>query len=330
MTEVVSHSPAAALDRLPAGVLGIPELDGDPAWRLAGAFLVGYRGHTRRAYFNDVRAWYAWCAGVGVAPLDAQRHHVDRWIADQCEQPQAATGKPAAPSTIARRLSCLSKLYEYAVVDAGLLEASPVVRVKRPKVSDHSSTVGLNEKELVALIGAAETDGPRSAALITLLALNGLRIGEALALDVPHLSYDFGHRVLSLVRKGNKRSTEALAPATARQLEAYNGERTSGPIFLNDKGERLTEPTAWRLVRRLASAAQLPAADRLSPHSLRHSAITAALNAGVPFRDVQDFAGHADPRTTRRYDRSRNSLDRHATYALAARLGRGTPQEEPG
>jgi integrase len=85
----------------------------------------------------------------------------------------------------------------------------------------------------------------------------------------------------------------------------------------------MTEPSAWRLVRRLARRAKLPAADRLSPHSLRHSAITAALNAGVPFRDVQDFAGHADPRTTRRYDRSRNSLDRHATYALASRLGRG-------
>jgi hypothetical protein len=53
------------------------------------------------------------------------------------------------------------------------------------------------------------------------------------------------------------------------------------------------------------------------------TAITAALNAGVPFRDVQDFAGHADPRTTRRYDRSRHNLDRHATYALASRLGRG-------
>ena len=85
----------------------------------------------------------------------------------------------------------------------------------------------------------------------------------------------------------------------------------------------MTEHGAWRLVRRLARRAELPAADRLSPHSLRHSAITAALNAAVRLRDVQDFAGHADPRTTRRYDRSRNSLDRHATYALASRLGRG-------
>jgi integrase/recombinase XerD len=46
--------------------------------------------------------------------------------------------------------------------------------------------------------------------------------------------------------------------------------------------------------------------------------VTAALDAGVPLRDVQDAAGHADPRTTRRYDRARYSLDRHATYAVAA------------
>ncbi len=54
----------------------------------------------------------------------------------------------------------------------------------------------------------------------------------------------------------------------------------------------------------------------ITPHSLRHSAITAALNAGVSLRDVQDFARHADPRTTLRYDRARKSLDRHASYAV--------------
>jgi len=321
VTEVAHHSPVSGLDRLPEGVLGVPELDADPAWRLAAAYLVGFRGHTRRAYFNDIRAWYAWCAGIAVAPLEAQRHHVDRWIAEQTELPQPRTGKPAAAATVARRLSCLSGLYDYAVVDADLIDASPVVRVKRPKVSEHSSTVGLDERELVKLLAAADADGLRSAALITLLVLNGLRIGEALSRDVEHLTHDFGHRVLELTRKGGKRSTEALAPATSRAVEAYLGDRTDGPIFLDRKGRRLAEPSAWRLVRRLARKAALPAADRLSPHSLRHSAITAALNAGVPFRDVQDFAGHADPRTTRRYDRSRNSLDRHATYALAARLG---------
>ena len=95
--------------------------------------------------------------------------HVDRWIAEQTEQPQPTTGKPAAPATVARRLSCLFGLYEYAVVDVGLIESSPVVRVKRPKVCDHSGTVGLDEKGLIALMCAAEADGLRSAALIPCL-----------------------------------------------------------------------------------------------------------------------------------------------------------------
>jgi len=64
-------------------------------------------------------------------------------------------------------------------------------------VSDHSSsTVGLDEKELVKLLEAAAADGLRSAALMTLLALNALRIGEALSRDIDDLTYDFGHLVL--------------------------------------------------------------------------------------------------------------------------------------
>ena len=60
--------------------------------------------------------------------------------------------------------------------------------------------------------------------------------------------------------------------------------------------------------------------EQVSPHSLRHSAITFALDAGASLRDVQDYAGHKDPRTTRRYDHSRDSLDRNAAYAVAAYL----------
>ena len=59
-------------------------------------------------------------------------------------------------------------------------------------------------------------------------------------------------------------------------------------------------------------------AKDVSPHTLRHAFITAALDAGVPLRDVQEAASHADPRTTMRHDRARASLDRHATYIVAA------------
>ncbi|MCP3935567.1 MAG: tyrosine-type recombinase/integrase [Actinomycetia bacterium] len=85
------------------------------------------------------------------------------------------------------------------------------------------------------------------------------------------------------------------------------------PIFLNHDGARRHDRHASaRIMRRLAKRAGID--KRISPHSLRHSFITAALDAGVPLRDVQEAASHADPRTTMRYDRGRESLDRHATY----------------
>jgi hypothetical protein len=85
-------------------------------------------------------------------------------------------------------------------------------------------------------------------------------------------------------------------------------------------GGRLRQGHLWELVRRLARAAGIQAWAQLSPHCLRHSAITFALDAGATLRDVQDYAGHKDPRTTRRYDHARDSLDRNAAYAVAAYL----------
>ena len=67
----------------------------------------------------------------------------------------------------------------------------------------------------------------------------------------------------------------------------------------------------------------------ISPHSLRVAFITGAREAGVPLEDVQDAAGHADPRTTRRYDRGRHSLDRHAAYALTTWLAEPAEGDSP-
>jgi site-specific recombinase XerD len=150
-------------------------------WRLVTAFLVGYPPNSSRAYFSDLKGWYVWCAEMGVHPLAARRHHVDVWVRQLSQEPQAATGRPASPASIARRLSCLSKFYDYGIKDAELLEHSPVANVRRPKVSDDSSTVGLTAAELDRLLSAAEAHGPRSAALVSLLVYNGLRIAEILA-----------------------------------------------------------------------------------------------------------------------------------------------------
>ncbi len=141
--------------------------------------------------------------------------------------------------------------------------------------------------------------------------------GVELTCDVEHLGNDRGHRVLRLHRKGGKIARAPLAPPTAHALDAYLAARTTGPIFVTATGRRMARHAAFRLIQRLARAAEVPAAADISPHSVRHSFATAALDAGAELRDVQDAMGHADPRTTRRYDRGRHSLDRHATYAVA-------------
>jgi site-specific recombinase XerC len=111
----------------------------------------------------------------------------------------------------------------------------------------------------------------------------------------------------------------AHAPRTARAIDLAVGERCEGPgsSWLPD-GRRLDRHSAGRIVRRIACHAGI--AKKVAPHTLRHAFITAALDAGVPLRDVREADSHADPRTTMRYDRARTSLDRHAAYIVAAYL----------
>ena len=174
----------------------------------------------------------------------------------------------------------------------------------------------LDRNELGALLVAAGLGSPLEHALISLLALNGPRVSEATGADIEQRGLERGHRTLTITGKGGKVVTIPLAPRTARAIDLATGERSSGPVFLAPDGRRLDRHGAGRIVRRVARRAGIT--KKVSPHTLRHAFITAALDAGVPLRDVQEAASHADPRTTIRYDRSRGSLDRHDTYIVAA------------
>ena len=173
-----------------------------------------------------------------------------------------------------------------------------------------------------ALLVQAGLGDLRDGALMRLLALNGMRISEALNADIGDLSTERWHWTLAIVREGGKHVTIPIAPRTGRALDLYIGERTMGPIFLGVEGGRMDRYCADRMVKGLVRRAGID--KRISPHSLRHSFITAALDAGVPLRDVQGAASHADPRTTMRYDRARRSLDRHATYIVSTFIAGAT------
>jgi site-specific recombinase XerD len=279
----------------------------------AAAWLLGYRSaHTRRAYGRDLAAFAGWCAEHDVEALDVRRAHVDAYA-------RTLDAAGASPATVARKLSALSSFFAYLVAE-DVLDRSPLAHVRRPKAASDSQTTGLDRDQVRALLAAARTDTPRAFALLTLLAGNGLRIGEALGLDVADLGVERGHRVLRLTRKGGKRATVPLAPVVADALDTYLAGRAEGPLFATRTARRLDEPYVFRLVRRLARGAGITTAGQLSPHSLRHAFVTLALDSGASLRDVQDAAGHADPRTTRRYDRARHNLDRHPAYALAGYL----------
>ena len=273
-------------------------------------FLAGYCGSTRRSYATDLRLFAAWCREANLELFGVRRAHLElfaRWLEE--------TGKRR--STVARRLSTLASFYRYCEQE-GLVERNPAANVRRPKVGYESRTLGLDRNELGAFLVQAGLGSARDHALASLLALNGLRISEALGADIDDLEYERGHCTLKILRKGGKTAVIPLAPRTSRALDLYIGERTNGPIFLGAKGQRMDRYAADRTVKRLARRGGIT--KRISPHSLRHSFITAALDAGVPLRDVQEAASHSDPRTTMRYDRGRGSLDRHATYIVATFL----------
>ena len=320
---------AELLGRVRAELPVIGEL-GEPEQVLVSAWLTGLRSaRTRRAYAGDVAAWLGWLAGRHTGALTAGRVHVDLWAATQLDG-------GAAASSVRRRLSALSSFYRYCAAH-DLIGRVPTEGVARPVVDpDYTATVGLDRDQARALVAAADADtgaqALRTAAVVRLLLHNALRVDEACAADIADLGEDSGHRVLRVVRKGARKAKIPLTPATvAAALDAYLAARAqragagewrqlTGPLLATAAGGRLRQGHLWELVRRLARTAGVGAWKHLSPHSLRHSAITFALDAGASLRDVQDYAGHKDPRTTRRYDHSRDSLDRNAAYTVAAYL----------
>jgi site-specific recombinase XerD len=168
-------------------------------------FLAGYAGHTLTGYTTDLRLFTAWCVEHGVGLLDVKRPHLELFA-----RSMEASGR--MPATVARRRSTLCGFCRYCH-DEGLLVRNPATHVRRPKVDPESRTLGLDRNEFGALLVQAGLGSPRDHALISLLALNGLRISEALGADIDDADVDRGHRTLRILHKGGKHAVIPLARA---------------------------------------------------------------------------------------------------------------------
>jgi integrase/recombinase XerD len=315
----------------------IPPDDADPLGPLVLGWLATKRSvHTRRAYARDIAEWLGWLAGVGRDPLAATETEAANWA-------RRLDADGFAAQTKARRLSAVSDWHSW-LKRQHRIAVNPLAGLARPKVGrDTSTTPGLTKAQALAILAAADASrGPqaaRTSALMSALLLTGARVSEITGADVADLGTDRGHRVLWVTRKGGERQALALPAPAAVRTDAYlagRGDTAGLPalrgqpglrrvLFATGPGNRMLPADVWRLVRRLGKAAGLPAdlVARLGPHAMRHSFATLYLDSGGSLRDLQDAMGHVDPRTTRRYDRARNSLDRSPGYALAAYLADG-------
>ena len=136
----------------------------------------------------------------------------------------------------------------------------------------------------------------RNAAMLAVLLYMGLRVGELTALNVGSITRDRGHQVLEFTAKGDKARRLPMPDPVIEAVEEWleiRG-RHAGPLFSTSTGGRMYQGNVWRIMRRIAKNAGIPAWERLSPHSLRHTCATLALDAGATLRDVQDSLQRLD------------------------------------
>jgi integrase/recombinase XerD len=280
--------------------------------------------HSRAAYRADYDQFVAWCNEHRIDPVRFTRADANTyrdWLAGP--QPGGRNGKYGR-ATIARKLTSISSFYGYVRDERpDVIPVNPFDKVDRPRPSRKSRTRHLTVDEADRFLDAAAEESPVAHALVDLMLSTGIRTTEAVTADVTDLYRDRDDLVLRVTRKGGEEDDVLVPPQTATTLYEYLDGRTSGPLFVwRHQTRRPTRQQIGYLVGKLARKAGLVVeqGDRLvSPHSLRHTAATQALNLpGNDVRKVQAMLGHADSRTTARYDGDATEAGRAAARSLGS------------
>lgn len=278
---------------------------------------------TRDAYRRDVRHFME---TLGIGTLDELRRADHRavlaWEASMRER------ESLEASTIRRRLSALSSLFTH-LVNYGAVDTNPVREIQRPAINRREGrTLAFSQQQARAILDAPPADtvqGLRDRAMLAVGFQVGLRRAEIAALCVGDIHQNRGFDALWVTRKGRERDSLAIHPQVVQRIRDYlsaagHGDDLEGPLFLPvrangqqaDPRRHLAPDAIDRVLRRYARQIGL---DRgYSAHSMRATFITTALDNGASLEDVQRAAGHADPSTTRLYDRRGYNPERSASF----------------
>jgi integrase/recombinase XerD len=296
---------------------------------------------TRSNYARDLHQFLGFIGAAG-EPLEAlasiRPHQVAAWR-------DRLRDEGLTNASIRRKLTALRSLFSY-LQSYGYVGANPAHGdfVDAPPAARDGKTVGLSPEDCRRLLDAPATQrydaesrqaialpaGIRDRAIFGVLAFTGCRVGELVRLKVGSYKQSGVHRVLEIHGKGGKERLVPLHAEAGERLEAWldaGGIRgdLAGPLFrpaMTGRGNGSTgfaaKPMTRRAVQKLVASyvRRLNLEPNVTVHSLRVTALTTARENGSDIIDLQDFAGHADPRTTLTYIRSRDRLSKSPAYVL--------------
>lgn len=264
----------------------------------------GLSAATVRAYLTDIRQFMAFLAEQGGAPdriYAAGRRDVQSFLAELFRQGEAR-------SSMSRKLAALRSFFQYAL-RMGQVRENPAKAVRNPRQESYQPRV-LNVDEIFSVLDVESgADGEplrhsRDKALAELLYGSGLRISEALGLNVDDVQLAAG--VVRVMGKGNRERMAPLSDSCVPALREWLDDRTllaadgEPALFVGMRGgRRMQRREAARSMERLGSLAGV--AKHFSPHALRHSFATHLLDGGADLRSVQELLGHRRLTTTQRY-----------------------------
>ena len=250
--------------------------------------------HTVRAYLADVRQFLALAGASGIQRIGAG--DVRHWL--------RSLDGAADRTSIARKLSAVRGFFRF-LVTTGRLRTDPTIGVSTPKTRKKLPThLSLDEVDrLLTTPNGDALTGLRDRAILEVLYSSGLRVSELTGLDWTDV--DRQAETLRVLGKGRKERIVPVGRPALRALEAYRracAERgwptTSGPVFRNARGGRLTSRSVARSMERYVAAS---GTSKATPHALRHTFATHLLGGGADLRAIQELLGHASLATTQRY-----------------------------
>ncbi len=285
------------------------------AWRYIDFFAANIRNpNTRRAYARACGRFLAWCNDRGLTLATIRPFDVAAYI----EALQATNSAPG----VKQQLAAVRMLFDWLIIGQ-VVPTNPASAVRGPKhVVKTGKTPVLEAAEwrrLVDAIPLATVRDLRDRALIATLTYSFARVGAALGMKVENLQPRGSGWVIHLHEKGGKQHAMPCHHALAAALHAYISaagisDERKGWLFRTARGQSgvtlsdrpMSQPDAWRMIRRRAIAAGITAA--IGNHSFRATGITAYLANGGTLEHAQEMAAHESPQTTKLYDRTKDRL----------------------